>query len=312
MALAGNELDLYVRKYTDMIEHELQQHGSVLENAVTLESGVMGERTYFNRIGAVDSIEELSSRFDPITLDQASFERRFVTPQTLHKALGLDKLDLIRMAGSPQSDIVTAMVDGMGRKKDSVLLAAFGASALREVAGSSSNIAFTAGNTIAQDTNTYTSLTSDTALHEGKLQLAIRILQGNHVDMGRDEVFVIATAKQLANLRNRVLTLGYGRKDFFNKTPLTIPGLDQGLDGLFGCRFIAFEQLADTDQLVGGDEYAYVLVRSAVKLGVWEPLSVRVSEREDLKGAPLQMVTRMSLGAVRMDEKKIVRIECDV
>lgn len=312
MSLSGNELDLAVRKYTDMIDAQLQQKGSVLDAVCTIESGVMGERTYFNRIGAIDSIEELSDRFDPITLDQASFERRYVTPQFLHKAIGLDKLDLVRMASSPESEVVQQMVYGIGRAKDKVILNAMGGTALREVAGAGSNVTFDSNQTIAVSDNTYTTLTGSNSLHEGKVLKMVKALQEAHVDTTAEQVFIIASASQLAYLKSRILTTGVGRRDFFDKAPLAIPGLDKSLDGLHGCRFIAYQTLADTDQLSSSNEYVYALVKSAIKVGVWEPLTVDITERKDLKRFPVQMTVATTIGAVRMDEKRIVRALCTV
>ncbi len=312
--LTGGEQSIYVRKYTDLFEHVLQQQGSVLANTITIESGVMGERTYFNRIGSVDDIVEHTTRFDPVTLGTHTFERRFITPKILVKYEGLDKFDLIRYSSSPESDIVKSMTLAMGRHKDKHILAALGGTANREVDGSSSNVTFDSNNTIAVNTNTYaeTTLTGDTALHEGKILQAMRKLQQAQVDVGREQVFVVGSAKQLLNLRSRLNTLGKSRQDFMGTTPMRIPGLDASLTGLYGLTFIHLEMLADADQVDANlDEYVYVFAKSAVKMGIFSPFEVRVNERVDLVKNPIQLMVSETIGCVRMDEAKVVRIACD-
>lgn len=313
MALTGNELDLYVKQYTDSIEHVLQQKGSRLEQLVTVEPGVMGERRYFNRIDAAPNPTEHTTRFAPIEPAQMNFERRAVTPITIQEAQWVDHFDLVRMGSTPIPEIVEAVAMSMARQRDRVILNALGGTALREVAGAASNATFDSNNTISVSTNTYVydSTTGDTGLNEGKLTNAIKKLQEAHVDLS-EGISVIASAKQLTELRTRMAKLGVARNDFVNKAGMTMRGADESVNGFLGLNYIHYEELADSAQLTSGDEYVYVFPKSAIKLGVWEPLRIDVSERTEYQGYPMRVYAMETLGAVRMDEAKVVRIVCNV
>lgn len=313
MAITGNQVDLYQRKYSDLIEHELQQKGSVLEAVVTQEAGVMGERMYINRIGASDTAAEHTQRWADVEPSESTFERRYLTPINVHDAKFVDELDLVRGA-NPTSQVVQQVVMGMGRQKDRIIFNAFGGSAAREVAGASSAATFLSANTIAVNDNGFgTAYTTDTTpLHEGKLNKAVQLLSSQYVNANDSEIFVVGSANQLTRLRARLVQVGYGRKDYMDKAPLTIPGLDMSLDGYLGLRFVIYNGLADAANLTGGDEYVYVMAKDAIRTGVWKELSVKVTPREDKVGTPIQIAAYMSMGAVRMDENKIVRIVCDI
>jgi hypothetical protein len=307
MALGGGFQDHYVRMFRDGLEHELQQKGSKLRALVTVEAG-MGERTYFDKIGVATSYTR-TTRYEDKQIGNNTFERRLVTPTLLESNYIIDELDLVRYANSPENDVVRAMTMELGRQIDDVIINALGGTAGRELNGASSNVAFdTSNNQIAVNTNTYTSLTGDTALHEGKLLLAKRILQTNHIDLDMEDIFVVASAKQMANLMARMKDTGIGRQDFLNMMPLTVPGLDRGLDGLFGMRFIASERLGVDGS---SDQYAYVFPKSALKLAIYKDLGVDIHKRYDKASNPTEITANLALGAVRMFEEKVVRILCD-
>lgn len=310
----GDERDLHVVKFTDAIDHELQQETSLLRAVVTVEPGVMGKQTYFTRQAKVAQATEVTEAFAPRSLNRASYERRFVTPTTIESVYGTPELDIIRMASNPQNDLVRAAAMELGRSTDAIIFAAFGASANREVNGSSSAASFDSNNTIAVNTNTYgfdkagTALSGDTGLHGGKLKLAKRKLMEAHVDVSRQDVMVVLNAKQATNLLSRIEQDGATRKDFLSKTPLTAPGVDLALDGYLGMRFVVYEDISVD---ASADEYVYVLTRDAIKMGVWRELRGEINKRVDLQLSPEEVVHNMTIGAVRMDEARIVRVLCD-
>lgn len=315
MAITGTEVSLAVRKWTDAIEMELQQKGSLLTPLVTVEPGVMGERTYFKRAAKITGATEHTVRFEEINFDRANFETRSVSPKTIDKGVHMDQLDVLRMSRAPDAETVQNIVEELGRAEDKIVLAAFGGSASRQIDGSESAAIFDSNNTIGvSDGAAYatSTVTGDTALHEGKIELAKLKLQQAHVDLGRNRPIVIASAKQLAALRVRMNITGVSRRDFMGTTPLRVAGADDALEGYLGCTYVHFETLADEDQLSGGDEYVYVLVPAAVKVGIWKPLEVTIDKDMSQRGHPDRIYAQKTLGAVRMDEAKIVRILCNV
>lgn len=312
MAVTGNQLDLYVRKYGSMIEHAFQTKGGILRNLVTLEGGLMGERNYFNKIGQFDGATEQTDRFGDLQIIEANFERRFITPRTFDSATALSELDLIRYADSPQADIVLEMAKDIGRKEDDFIIKLMDASALREVAGASSNAAFdTTNQRVAVSSVAFSDVSAgNVMLHEGKIMSAIQILQANGVDVNRDEVYVIASAKQLTNLKFRLMTKGYATINNLNNKPMTIPGMDTALDGFHGLRFIQVEQLANSDNLSGSYEKVYVFAKSALKVGFYQDLNVRIFEDLKKRDNPIVLKALETMGGVRMHDEALVQILC--
>ncbi len=311
MALTGSYGDLYIRQYTDLIEHEMQQNGSVLRGLVTLEPGLMGERRYFPKLGKSTSYE-ITGRSQAVQVQDATFERRFVTPRAIEAVHRIEMLDVIRYQSSPDAELVSSMAQELGRQIDAIIISAMAGSAGRELDGTSSAASFDSNNTIAVNTNTFqagsTAMTGDTGLHEGKLINMKRRLLTNYALRPGDELFVIAPAIQLAGLHQRVL-LNPGAGFFQKNLPdVHHPMLDLGLDGFLGARYIQFE---DTGVDGSSDQYVYMFLRKSVKLGFWQDVKFTQSIIDTAAGDPVQFKANMALGAVRMWEEGIMRVLCD-
>lgn len=310
---AGGYGDLYVRQFRDLIEHDFQQEGSVLRNLVTMES-VMGERSYFPKIGAATSYE-ITGRGQDVDVQDQVYERRLVTPKAIEAVHRLEKLDLLRYGASPQPELVQTLAMELGRQMDVAIITAMAGSAGRELDGTVSNATFDSGNTIAVNTNTFgakdpggLSLTGDTGLHEGKLAKARQLLTTNYALSHGDQIFVIAPAMQLAGLTARALATNSAGFFQRNLPDFSAPMLDRALDGFMGMRFVHYE---NTGVDASADQYVYVFIKRAVKLGIWEDVGFRIDDIPLKKGNPVQLKANMAIGAVRMWEEGVVRILCD-
>ncbi len=309
MALSGSYGDLYIRQYKDLIEHELQQKGSMLRGSVAIES-VMGERTYFPKLGKSTSYE-VTGRSQEVDVQDQTYERRFISPRSLEAVHRIELVDMERYARSPQPELVESLALELGRQVDINIITSFDGSAARELDGTSSSASFdSSNNEITVSTNTFGvgGLTGDTGLHEGKFAKALQILQTRYALMPGDEIFCAAPAIQLAGLRHRVLAsdgAGWFQK---NLPDVNNPFLDSSLDGFMGIRFIQHEGLGVDSN---SDHKVFVYVRKAMKLGIFTDLSVRVDELPQKKGTPTQIKAGLTLGSVRMWEEGVVRILCD-
>lgn len=313
MALTGGPQDLYVKQYRDLIEHELQQKGSVLRGAVTVEHVGSAESTWFPKIGKLSSYE-VTGRNQSIDLQDQTGERRGITPQLVESAIQIEAIDMARYARSPQPELVEAMARELGRQMDLVIITALAGSAMREVAGSSSSASFDSNNTIAVNTNTFSmndgaghTLTGDTGLHEGKILLAIQKLQTAYALEAGDEIFVVGPAVQLVGLKARAFA-GNNAGLFQSGPNVNLPMADRALQGFLGATFIQYE---NTGVDGSSDQYVYVFTRRALKFAVMDDVSFRAKIREEIKGNPTLLKSNMTVGAVRMWEEAVVRILCD-
>ena len=78
------------------------------------------------------------------------------------------------------------------------------------------------------------------------------------------------------------------------------------IDALIGFNIIVSEKLTK----VGNDRYALAFSRSALLLAMGKEIATNVAHRPD-KRFNVYCYAKAGFGAVRMDEKKIVRILCD-
>lgn len=299
MALGGSYNDLFIRQYQDMIDHELQQDGSRLREAVTVEQ-VQGERTYFNKIGKVGSYQR-TARLEDVQLSDQTFERRYVSPIRIESAVAIDQMDLDRYLRSPQPELAQAMAKQLGRQMDDIVIAAIEGDAARELNGSLSSAVFDTSNfQIAVNSNLFagSSMTGDTGLHEGKLIQARQKMETAYAIAPNELLFVLAPAKQIAGMMSRS----------FSQQGAAFRAGNPYLDQLLNVQYIPHEGLGVDGS---SDQNAYVMPKSAIKLGVWQDIKFRADERLDKAGAPTQLMANMSVGAVRMFEEKVVRILCD-
>lgn len=309
MAITGAELDLYKRMYSDTIEAELQQNGSLLENTVSVQR-VSGERAVFMRKAAAQEAQIITDEFAPLAIVKGNYESRWVTRDILSANETIDANHFEMVAADPRNMIVQGLVDSLGRAKDRIILRALGGSANRQVSGSSSSASFDSNNTIAVGDTSYTTGTPGNMLHEGKLESALNILGQNHVDTSKSQVVCVASMKQLSRLAFRLESLGQLRGDFLGDHRLLLPGADKRLGMYKGVQFIASELLTESEFLTSTNEYAYFYVMDGVKLGVWADLNMYIDRLVQYVDQPYQFAATTHAGAVRMDEAKVVRAIC--
>lgn len=307
MALSGSLVDNYGQAWSEMIMHEIQQKGSRLLPAVTIED-VKGEKDHFFKLGKATSYE-VTGVNESVILPNETGEVRYVSPTMIEAARALNPVEAARFLSSPEPKMVESLGLELGRKQDEIIMDALGGTAGRNLNGSASNASFdTTNNQIAVNFNdlAVTSMSGDTSLHEGKIQKAIQIMQSNYAMNPGDEFFVIAPAKQLAGLRSRAhLSSNLG---LFQQIPsINLPMVDRALEGYLGGHYISYEETG----LSGTDEYVYVVLKNAVSFGIWRDIKFISREMDELKGSPRLMKANMIVGAVRMHEESAVRIICD-
>lgn len=308
MSLGGSYNTYNIRAYTDAILHELQQKDSLLSPIVTMEQG-MGERLYFDKIGATEDMQLRTARLENLEISEDTFERRFVTPQRFDKThVPMDDLQRDRWSKDISPDVVMSVVSAMKRKKDAIIAAAIAADVNRELDGVVGSVSFDTNFNVAVNANGATKYTGDTGLHEGKLLLAKTKLLAAYNDPNETPV-VIASANALAGLQSRAFAPNGHSAGFFQGLPkVNVGGFDQGLDGFCGMRFIPYEGLGVDGS---NDGIAYMVMPGFMKLGEWQALKLVEKELTQYKGFPMAISASMSLGAVRMYEEKVVRIKVD-
>lgn len=294
--MSVNLPDWYVQQYSTNIQLLLQQLGSKLAGTVMTGSHVGKQASPVDQIGAIEA-QKVTSRFAPMGRVDAPVDRRWVFPVDYDLPQLIDHFDKLRLLTDPSSQYVQNATLAMGRAKDKEILAAFFGTSKTGEQGATSTT-FPAGNEVDVDVGGASS-----KLNVPKLREAKRILMANHVDFDRERVFVGITAADHDALLNEVQIIS---SDFNGgDRPVLKDGKVQ--------RFLGFElvhcELIETE-LAGTNEVELpVWVQSGMYLGTWNDLQTSISKRNDLQGEPWQAYVLQSIGATRLEEKKVLKIE---
>ena len=299
-----------VKQYSANVQHMLQQRGSRLRNAVQLETGKIGEEVFFDRVDET-AAQKVTSRHADSPLMDVPHERRRVSPVDYDWGKLVDNPDRLRLIMDPTSAYVESAAMAMGRAIDEeIISAAFGNSYLSTTSsttmtgtafGSEGGTdiyregAYSSGAWVAGDnTGTAVGLTVD------KLIRARKVLAANEADEydmgGRPQMFIACSSAGIESLllENKVQSADYN----------VIKALVAGeVDSFMGFQFIRTEKVTVTSNV----EEAIAFTRSALGLCIWEDIVARVTERPD-KRYSQYIYYRMTIGATRLDGKKMVRL----
>jgi hypothetical protein len=286
-ATNSNITTTFVKMFGRVVEALVQQKGSVLRDAVRLETGIVGEEAYFDQIAATAAVQKVARNADT-PLVKTEFNRRRVTMYDYEWADLLDKEDQLKMLVSPDSPVAQNAAWAMGRAMDDLIISAIGGTSYYGKAGGSS-IALPSDSKIAVGT---TGLTID------KLLEAKEKLDSHDVDP-QEPRYCIVTSKQIKDLLNttEVKSADYN----------TVKALAMGqLNSFLGFNFIMCNRLT-VDGSSNRKVYAYA--KNGILLAIAAGIKTEIERRAD-KSYATQVYLSMGIGSTRMEEKKIVEIAC--
>lgn len=276
---------IYAKQYGTVVSMLAQQEGSRLRNTVTVKSGVVGEETYMDQIEAF-TVSARGSRLAPTDPSLASYARRRIALEDFYIAKAIDKMDDIRTLGDPTSAIVKSGTAGMGRQIDDLIVAALRGTAYTGKVGGTSTV-LPSAQKVAKGT---------TGMTLAKWLSALEILNGNDVDPS-DEKFLLIGSGELADLLNTT--------EIKNADYNSVKALVQGqIDTFLGCKVIRTERLANDGS---NTRYCMLYTKSGAGLAVGRDVTSRIDELPTNHYAK-QLYFSMSMGASRLEEKKVVEI----
>jgi hypothetical protein len=289
----------FVQQFSDNLIMLAQQKGSRLRDAV-MNKLVTGDAAYFERIGPTDAQLRTTRHGNSPQVDTPHSRRR-VTLADYEWGDLIDRQDEIRMLIDPKSPYAMNAAMAMGRKMDDLIISAATGSATSvssSLSGSTSSVTLPTAQVVDEDFGTG----SDSNLTVEKLIEARRILLKNNIDMD-EPLFIVVNASAIAALLN---TTQITSSDYN-----TVKALVRGdIDSFMGFKFIHTERLNGT---ADGTDTAPVEViafaKSGLALAVGQDINVRIAERSD-KSFSTYVYASMSLGATRVEEEKVVKIEC--
>lgn len=279
--------EAFVQQFADNFLHLSQQMTSRFERAVAIESGIKGTSKSINRLGQ-RTAQRRTSRHGDTPINDQPHSTRYVDLFDWEDGDMLDDQDKIRLMTDPTSEYTRAMVQALSRAKDDVIIQALSGNAR----SSTGNVALPSTQKIA---------VGGTGLTKAKMIQARKLFRSNEADEenGQD-LFLGYSSTALSDLlSDTTLT---------NSEVNTVLSLQSGQlrDGkLMGFTMIPSERFAK----VSTTRYLYAWAKTGVVLGIGEEIKVRIGE-DPGKGYNMRPYAKMSLGAVRVEEEKVVEIAC--
>jgi len=280
----------FVEQYSSNIAMLSQQMGSKLRGSVDVET-VRGKNAFFDQVGVTAAQLRTSRHGDTPQIDTPHSRRRLSLADYEWADL-VDDVDKVRMLIDPTSSYAKAAAAAMNRAMDDVIITSFNASADTGVAGGTSTA-------LPSTQKTATSDQSD-GLTIAKLLAAKKILDNNDVDPSLKR-YVVCGPQQISDL--------LGTTQVTSSDYNTVKALAEGsINSYLGFEFIMSTRL-NKDATYTSDRLVFAYTEDAIKLGIGKDISAKISERAD-KSYSTQVYYAMSLGAVRMEEDKVVQIPC--
>lgn len=278
--------EAFVTQWATNFYQLAQQTMSRLESRVTVERNVVGIAKSFNRIGAT-AAQRKTTRHADTPLIETPHSTRFADLADYEWADLVDDLDKKKMLADPTSEYLKAGVNALNRSKDDVVIAAFFASAR---SGASTSVAITAGQQIAA---------GGTGLTKAKLIQAKKIFRQNEADAENgEELFIGYTGEQLEDLLSQTEPTS---SDYNNVKAL----VDGTIKRWMGFEWVPSERFTKASTTRSIPAWA----KSGMGLAIGADIKTRLTERDD-KSYAMQPYGSMSLGAVRIEEPKVVQVDC--
>jgi hypothetical protein len=279
----------FIAQYSGLIHNLVEQQMSKLRPTVSVENA-KGEKHFFDRLGSFTA-EEVVDSGAPMVNQDAAHSRRMATIRDYKSSTTLSDQDKLKMLIDPASDYLRKLAAAHARKLDEVIAAALVGTAATGKTGTGS-ASFDANNIIAH---------GSAGMSVAKFNQAIRLLEAADVDTDTVRLFCVMRPDAYEDLLNDS-TNKFTSFDYKNDKPQDMRTSKTFRD----VNLIKSNKLPDS---TAGSVYrALMYTEDAVKLAIADELRLKVNERPDLSGVPMQFASYMSFGAVRMEEALVIDI----
>ena len=275
----------FVQQYSNNVQMLSQQKGSLLRNAVDVET-VVGKNAFFDQVGVATAVKRTSRHSDTPQIDTPHARRR-VSMVDYEYADLIDNQDKVRTLIDPTSSYAMAAAYAIGRAMDDEIIAAATGTAFTGETGSTSQALGSAQEITEASTD---------GLTIAKLRNAKEILDSGNVDPSIPR-YIVVGPKQISDLLG---TTQVTSSDFN-----TVKALANGeVNTFLGFNFITSTRLS----IASSKRKCIAFAMDGIKLALGQDLMTRIDERND-KGYATQVYVCASMGATRMEEAKVVSIE---
>lgn len=290
----------FVEQYKNNVQILSQQRGSVLRRAVQVDSGVVGKTKFAEQISSTAAVVRTTRHADS-PLVHTPHARRAYSMYDYEWGDLIDSQDKVRLLIDPTSPYAVNSAMAMGRAMDDRIIAAATGTAYTGVDGTTA-VTFASGSTnyIEDDaTDIANSGGINYNLNVIKLRRAKFLLDNGDVDPTLRRYCVVSpSAMQSLLFTTKATSADYN----------AVRALVQGeVNTFLGFEFIMTTRLTTSAANV---RVCFAFAEGGIELGIGEDIMARIEERAD-KSFSTYVYTRMTIGATRLEEAKVVAIECN-
>lgn len=286
----------YVVEFAKTVHVLAQEKMTKLMPYVTLQD-FQGEDFGYNRFGVLAD-QEIVERFQPITLQDASWDRRWMAPRYFAVAVGIDRKDIDKMARNPSPELAQGCVNALMRRRDQIIYQAATASV-----NVGKSAAATTPVTFANDGGTTIDATGGFGF--GTLQSIKQTLVDNAVATDTDvDVALTIDGKREQNLLSEIELTSF---DYATEKPVAKGSMGQA----YGIKMVPFASNPGTYSPLltasGGQRTLIALAEDSIVFakGI---VSIRIEERIDMYGKPIQIVAEMAVAAMRTEGARVIAV----
>lgn len=332
--MSENLLYTYVTGFDRSIRETVETVGGKLRPYVQLASGdLYREEGVYQRTTGGGLPQKKTNRFGDSPVSELDYSRRRVSRNPFEDGQFMDWADVVRMGTDPRSNKLTAMRNKFLRQEDIILDQAILGTAKGGDNGET-DVKFTRGGTVDNIVPVTTGAASgvtNAGFNYDKFTSALEKFGTNNVDLEMYTPVFKLSYKQWFDMMQDDKFINF---DYTGAGP--IDGMRPTMvKDYMGCKFIFSNivpytdstptdedsfKIADTDINTGTGSWTdtdstdiracYAFVQDAALLEINPDITTKIDERAD-KGFNWYAYLKMDLGAVRMEEEKVVAIPCD-
>lgn len=285
----------FSQKFASNVELLLQQKMSRLRGAVRVDNYRGSKQAQIvQQVGSM-AAQKRTTRHSDTPILNTPHDARWVFPEDYEWGDLIDKADEIKTLASFESPYVMTATAALNRAMDDEIIGAFFSDTTKTGETGSTTTDWT---TFVAANAGHKITSSSVGLTVAKLRAAVKALRKAEVDLDNDQIFCAVTADEIDDLftETQMISLDY------NTNAVLVDGK---IRPFMGINFIHTERLLSASS----EHRVPVWAKSGMALGIWNDVNARVAERAD-KSFSTQVYASLSVGATRVEEKKVVEILC--
>lgn len=306
----------HVIQFTSNVQALLARQGGVLRSCVSLGTYNGDKAQVVNFLGPI-YFNERDTAYQDTKVTEPSHTQRWINGRDYDCALLIDRLDTLRMIYDPTNPYVERMREAAARLEDDIICDAFYATAASGRQGIEQK-PFPQSDVIPFDgclsaSGTENIVGAQQGMSVAKLRRARRALKERYVDLRGELPMLAVSAQQIDDLLGEVAV---GSRDYNSVQPLVDGEVSKFMGFMFMPIQDAIPTRTATTQITQGVtnpngvvRQCPVWVKSGMHLGNWQSLTITINNRPD-KNNIKQIHGCMTLGATRVEEGKVLALEC--